>query len=285
MGDRRPARVFASRRRGRTVPTSLGLILTAIRGRPPRSLSIRWWAVSGSLGAAAGPVVGGLLVQLSWRWIFVLNVPIGIAEVVATAALMPDIRNAGGERRSRSVRRCAPHRRDRRGSRSHSSRDPIGAGLGTRLDHVRDTRLSRVVLFLFPFGASSRAGHRPGAAARPPFAWANISMFLVSIAFAAQLLGLVLWMQEGWDWTALRTGLAIAPGPSMVSVTALGLRRFTAVTPRVRRRVRCDHDGCRRGAHRSLDRCGSALPHRGVAGLVDRRRRCRLRDADDRRGA
>src|SRR5713226_7267192 len=60
------------------VPTSLGLILTAIPAER-RKHSIQIWAVSGSLGAAAGPALGGLLVQASWRWIFVLNIPIGIA--------------------------------------------------------------------------------------------------------------------------------------------------------------------------------------------------------------
>src|SRR5277367_109743 len=63
------------------VPTSLGLILTAIPvERRPHAIQI--WAVSGSLGAAAGPALGGLLVQLSWRWIFILNVPIGLAALV-----------------------------------------------------------------------------------------------------------------------------------------------------------------------------------------------------------
>ena len=209
------------------VPTSLGLILTAIAA-DRRELSIRWWAVSGSLGAAAGPVVGGLLVQLSWRWIFVLNVPIGIAAVVATAALMPDIRNA----------------------RESGVPDLLGGALlivaigslalalvqgpdwGWASARALTTfAISAVALVLFLV----RSAHHPEPVINlellrdPPFAWANISMFLVSIAFAAQLLGLVLWMQEGWDWTALRTGLAIAPGPLMVSVTALGLRRFTAV--------------------------------------------------------
>src|ERR1700712_4915460 len=73
-------------------PTSLGLILTAIPAEH-RSTSIRLWAVSGSLGAAAGPALGGLLVQVSWRWIFLLNVPIGIAALMAAAVLAPSVRH------------------------------------------------------------------------------------------------------------------------------------------------------------------------------------------------
>jgi hypothetical protein len=37
------------------------------------------WAGVGAVAATAGPPVGGLLVELSWRWIFLINVPIGIA--------------------------------------------------------------------------------------------------------------------------------------------------------------------------------------------------------------
>jgi hypothetical protein len=46
-----------------------------------------------------------------------------------------------------------------------------------------------------------------------------------------QLLGLVLWLQDGWGWSPLQTGLAIVPGPAMVSVTAIGLRRYTKALP------------------------------------------------------
>src|SRR5258708_32760028 len=56
-------------------------------------------------------------------------------------------------------------------------------------------------------------------------------MFLISISFGAQLLGLVLWLQQGWGWSAIETGFGIAPGPVMVSVTAIGLRRYTALIP------------------------------------------------------
>jgi hypothetical protein len=63
------------------------------------------------------------------------------------------------------------------------------------------------------------------------FARANGAMFFANLAFGLQLLGLILWMQDGWGWSALQTGLAIAPGPAMVSITALGLRpRLPAVS-------------------------------------------------------
>src|SRR5258708_32962636 len=79
------------------VPTSLGLILTAIpAGR--RKDSVRIWAASGSLGAAAGPAIGGLLVQASWRWIFVLDHPIRIHAQVAAADLAAKLKHSVDKR-------------------------------------------------------------------------------------------------------------------------------------------------------------------------------------------
>ena len=63
------------------------------------------------------------------------------------------------------------------------------------------------------------------------FTWASLGSLALGLAFGIQLLGLVLWFQGGWGWSAIRTGLAIAPGPVMVSVTALGLRRYTTRLP------------------------------------------------------
>lgn len=75
------------------VPTSLGLVLTAIPA-DRRARSIQFWAISGSLGAAAGPALGGLLVQASWRWIFVVNLPIGIAATAVAALVAPNSRHS-----------------------------------------------------------------------------------------------------------------------------------------------------------------------------------------------
>jgi MFS family permease len=41
------------------------------------------------------------------------------------------------------------------------------------------------------------------------------------VAFGAMLLSLVLWEQGSWGWSALKTGLAIAPGPFLVPITSL----------------------------------------------------------------
>ena len=56
------------------------------------------------------------------------------------------------------------------------------------------------------------------------------------MAFGAMLLSVVLWEQDVWGWSALRTGLAIAPGPLMVPLFAfLVAGRLIAAVRRGRR--------------------------------------------------
>src|SRR5690242_570877 len=59
-------------------PTSLGLIL-ATTTPERRHGAVRTWTAVGGLAAAAGPGIGGVLVAASWRWVFLVNVPIGLA--------------------------------------------------------------------------------------------------------------------------------------------------------------------------------------------------------------
>jgi hypothetical protein len=52
------------------------------------------------------------------------------------------------------------------------------------------------------------------------FSGSSVVAIVFSIAFGAMLLSIVLWDQQVWGWTALQTGLAIAPGPLMVPLFA-----------------------------------------------------------------
>ncbi|WP_199822765.1 hypothetical protein [Streptomyces sp. NRRL WC-3744] len=56
---------------------------------PPgrRTHATRNWAAVGGLAAAAGPVAGGL-VEVDWRWVFAVNVPIGIAALVVGPTML-----------------------------------------------------------------------------------------------------------------------------------------------------------------------------------------------------
>src|SRR5260221_10911500 len=58
-------------------PTSLGLLLAVF---PPehRGTAVRTWTAIRGLPAALGPVIGGLLVTVNWRWIFIVNFSIAL---------------------------------------------------------------------------------------------------------------------------------------------------------------------------------------------------------------
>ena len=71
-------------------PTSLGLILATFPAERRHS-AVRTWTAAGGFAAALGPAVGGILVAASWRWVFLVNVPIGVAALVAGWRLLPDV--------------------------------------------------------------------------------------------------------------------------------------------------------------------------------------------------
>ena len=59
---------------------------------------MRAWTATGGLAAALGPVVGGLLVAASWRWVFLVNVPVGMAALVVGWRRLPHIPGHESER-------------------------------------------------------------------------------------------------------------------------------------------------------------------------------------------
>jgi MFS family permease len=71
-------------------PTSLGLLLASSPANK-RAGAVRAWTAMGGFAAALGPPIGGLLVTLSWRWIFLINVPIGLIAVLIGWRMLPRV--------------------------------------------------------------------------------------------------------------------------------------------------------------------------------------------------
>ncbi|MGI5347004.1 MFS transporter [Streptomyces sp. CA-250714] len=68
-------------------PVTLSLLTATFPEGPARTRAIATWAAVGTAGGAAGGLVGGLLTDLlSWRWVLLINVPVG-ALVVAVVLL------------------------------------------------------------------------------------------------------------------------------------------------------------------------------------------------------
>src|SRR4030088_785314 len=77
------------------VPQTLA-ILTSLFPPERRGTAFGIWAGVAGLATLAGPTIGGAIVTyVDWRWIFFVNVPIGIAALIATFAIIPDLRPAG----------------------------------------------------------------------------------------------------------------------------------------------------------------------------------------------
>jgi EmrB/QacA subfamily drug resistance transporter len=86
------ARVFQGVGGALLTPQTLAILTTLF---PPerRGAAFGIWAGVAGLATLAGPTVGGAIVTyIDWRWIFYVNVPIGIAALVATFLIIPDVR-------------------------------------------------------------------------------------------------------------------------------------------------------------------------------------------------
>lgn len=71
------------------MPASMALLSQSFPDAAERSRAVAWWAVGGAVAASSGPVLGGVLTLASWRWIFLVNVPVGLAAVLLTAPMAP----------------------------------------------------------------------------------------------------------------------------------------------------------------------------------------------------
>src|SRR2546428_1003758 len=73
-------------------PQSLA-ILTSIFPRERMGAALGFWGAVIGVSTIAGPTLGGLIVtNFDWRWIFFVNVPIGIVALVGAFLIVPDVR-------------------------------------------------------------------------------------------------------------------------------------------------------------------------------------------------
>ena len=199
-------------------PTSLGLLLASF---PPdrRGHAVRTWAAIGGLAAALGPVAGGILVTFSWRWIFLVNVPIGLAALAIGWWKLPLVSGHDVPRPSVwaamlvtggiGALTFAIVKVNDWGWNSPGIGGSFAASVVCLALFVRHCLRARA-----PFVDPALFGVRP-------FTGAALVMAPYSVAFGAMLFSIAMWEQTAWGWSALKTGLAIAPGPLLVPTTSL----------------------------------------------------------------
>jgi EmrB/QacA subfamily drug resistance transporter len=79
--------------------SSLAIITSSFPPGPQRHRAIGLWAAMNGAGGAAGTLFGGIITQeLSWRWVLLINPPIGIAAALVAWRVVNDRRRADGPR-------------------------------------------------------------------------------------------------------------------------------------------------------------------------------------------
>jgi len=80
-------------------PATLSIITATFPPRQ-RGMAIGIWAGVSALALAIGPLVGGLLTQdISWSWIFFVNIPVGVAGIVAARVFIDESKDTSSEQR------------------------------------------------------------------------------------------------------------------------------------------------------------------------------------------
>jgi EmrB/QacA subfamily drug resistance transporter len=198
-------------------PTSLGLLLASFPAER-RGSAVRTWTAIGGLAAALGPVVGGILILASWRWIFIVNVPLGLAALVIGWWKLPEVPGHDVPRPSPwaallvtlgiAALTFAIVKANDWGWRSPGIAWSVAASVACLALFVRHCR------------RASNPFIDPALFRIRQFTGAALVMAPYSIAFGAMLFSVAVWEQDAWGWSALKTGLAIAPGPLLVPTTS-----------------------------------------------------------------
>ncbi|MBW1599886.1 MFS transporter [Streptomyces sp. JJ38] len=200
------------------MPSSLGLLLPLFPAERRAAAIGLWTAVNGA-GAALAPPIGGLLVQLDWRWVFLVNIPIGVVALLVGRRTLPELRAEG-----RSV--------------------PDAVGIAVLAGTVAAVVTAIVqgpswgwggarVLALLALGALGlaftvwRAFRHPAPVIEPevlrirPVALGNLATLLFFGGFGALITTSTLFLTDVWDRSVLRAAMEFAPGPLAATLCAV----------------------------------------------------------------
>ncbi len=207
------------------LPTSLGLMLPEF-GPHERHVAIGAWAATGGIAAAAGPPLGGLLVQADWRWVFLVNVPIGLLGLGFGLRTLTERREQGAARP-----------------------DVLGAlalivVIGSLVVAIVKGQEwgwdSAPILGLFAVTALGlpaiwwRSEHHASPVVDPAmlrvrsFGLAVGASVLFFAGFGAMLLAGVLFLTGVWHESVLTAGLMLFPGPAMATAFSIPSARLGA---------------------------------------------------------
>lgn len=192
------------------MPLSLSLISAAF---PPeeRGKALGIWSAVSVSGLAFGPIVGGTIVEyFAWQWIFLINVPIGIAAFLITSAVVRESRDESGQ-----VATDIPGTilvTGAIGSLTWSLIEAGERGWGNSLI-VSGFAISAVL-----FAAFIYVEHRTEKPMVPlrffrssTFTGANLDAFAISFFISGIAFSMTLYWQNVHGFSAIRTGLTMLP--------------------------------------------------------------------------
>jgi EmrB/QacA subfamily drug resistance transporter len=199
-------------------PSSLAIVLDSFP-LERRSAGVGLWGAAAAAAAAVGPTLGGALVVLSdWRLVFFVNLPLGVAIVLAGRSRLP---------RPRIVDSRLP---DLPGAAMLAfSLAAITLGIVEGNDWGwtgAGTLAAFAAGALLLAGVVVRSARHPRPIVEPAlfahgsFRAGNLGTLLFAAAFFSLILGNVLFLTSIWGYTVLHAGLATLPGPALSTVVA-----------------------------------------------------------------
>jgi len=207
------------------MPTSLGLMLPEFEPSK-RAAAVGIWAATGGAAAAAGPPLGGLLVELDWRLVFLVNVPVGIGGLILGSRLLAERREEGALRP------------DLGGAIAFAAAiaalvlaivkgEEWGWGSPQTVGLLAVSALTLAGIWMRSLRHHSPIVD-PTMLRSRQFAAALAGSVLFFAGFGAMLLAGVLFLTGVWGEDVLTAGLMLAPGPFMAAVFSVPSARLAA---------------------------------------------------------
>ena len=207
------------------VPASLALLRAAYPDPGPRARAVGVWGGIAGIAAAAGPILGGVLVTAaSWRLVFFVNVPIGLAAMVLTTRHVP-----------------APQARPRSLDAAAQLAGVLAlAALTLALIEgghtgVTPLTISGAAVFVAATAAFIAIERRVEHPMLPltlfrdaTFTGGNVVGLLINFGFYGELFVINLYFQQVLGYSALVAGLAVLPQMGVVAAASALSGRYTA---------------------------------------------------------
>ncbi|WP_416975573.1 MFS transporter [Streptomyces sp. 4F14] len=213
-------------------PSTLTLLTAAVPEGPARARAIATWTAVGAGGGSAGGLVGGVLVDtLSWRWVLLINVPIGALVLAGALRWLPETRSETKKRldvpgavlvtAGLATLAFGISRIESEGWTSGAALLPLAAG-------------AVLIAAFLAVEARARSPLMPlGLLRLRQVASANVAMFISGSATFCMWFFMTLYAQNVLGYTPLEAGLATMPSSlAVIAGSKLAPRLMRAASPR-----------------------------------------------------